>query len=170
MTIKLVTAAAAGVVGLGCVFHIIGLATPEWVAADGGSIGLWKTCYQGECVTIKEDGKPDWFKACDALAVLGILFGLAAFTIAAVMVVMEALNKPSPRAVGAAVLATSIVSFSLIIICVILFAVKIGDDASVPAEDFGYSFRLSISGACLILIGGIIAAILKFRYTGYQSL
>ncbi|GFR78188.1 hypothetical protein ElyMa_005844200 [Elysia marginata] len=58
MANKFVTLAGAGILGLGCLFHIVGVSTNEWSTGDGASLGLWKVCSPTRCITIEEDSKP----------------------------------------------------------------------------------------------------------------
>ena len=58
MAIKPLTIGSATVLGVGCVLHIVGLATHAWLTADDGSLGFWEVCTKGLCISIDEDGKP----------------------------------------------------------------------------------------------------------------
>ncbi|GFR78160.1 lens fiber membrane intrinsic protein-like [Elysia marginata] len=162
MGFKLVPLIAFGVLGLGNLLHIVGLATPEWVTADisvpflgstDTTRGLWEGCIDGECDSY--DKKTDWLKACQAMAILGMLAGLVAALMAGVVFVMGLMKKDSTQAIGIIALLSAISSFIMILICVIVFAVKMKEGDS--GWDFGYSFGLSIAGALLIAIGGGIA-------------
>ncbi|KAK3744953.1 hypothetical protein RRG08_048349 [Elysia crispata] len=156
MAIKPLTIGGVTVLGVGCVLHIVGLATHAWLAADGGSLGFWEVCPdEGPCISFKEDGKPDWFKASEALALLGMIFGGMALLLAGVLVVMNLMGKEPSRGLGVSTLLLSVVSFVTVIICVIIFGAKYRDFFSEADFHFGYSFGLSIAGAALILLGGI---------------
>ncbi|KAK3801321.1 hypothetical protein RRG08_054825 [Elysia crispata] len=153
---------AVAVLGLGNLLHIIGLSTPEWVTADVSSPflgrfettrGLFKACVDDDCVTI--DDKPDWLKASQAMAILGMLVGLGAAALACIMFVMGLMNKDSFKSLGVLSFLAAVVSFIMILICVIVYAVEIKEDES--GWYFGYSFGLSIAGAILVVLGGCIA-------------
>ncbi|KAK3775433.1 hypothetical protein RRG08_015281 [Elysia crispata] len=139
--------------GLGNMFHIIGLATPEWIKVGKVTVGLFEGCLDDDCVTIED--KPDWLKACQAMAILGMLLGLMAVALATFMFVKSLKNNDSPKSLGLLTLLAAILSLIFILICVILYAVEIKDLHTGP--DFGYSFALSIVGAILILLGGTLS-------------
>ncbi|GFN99695.1 lens fiber membrane intrinsic protein-like [Plakobranchus ocellatus] len=162
MGFKLIPLIAVGVLGLGNLLHIIGLATPEWVTTDivlpfvgkqEQTQGLWEGCVNDDCDSLKNE--PDWLKASGAMAILGMLAGLGALVIAGLIFVMGLMDKSANKAFGILAVLAAIGSFVLILICVIVYAVKAEDDYD--NFDFGYSFGLSIAGAILILLGGFIA-------------
>ncbi|KAK3744955.1 hypothetical protein RRG08_048351 [Elysia crispata] len=82
------------------------------------------------------------------MAILGMLFGLGAGALAFIMYM--GLTNIDFKSLGLLCLLAAVVSFILIIICVILFAVKLKDSS----WNFGYSFGLSITGAIVLLLGG----------------
>ncbi|GFO48769.1 epithelial membrane protein 2 [Plakobranchus ocellatus] len=145
---------------VGNLLHIIGLSTPNWCVVDDGehygSYGLWEVCGDGKCFEfVHNKDYPDWIKACEAMSILGMLSGLASLVPAIIALVMAAMKKLSLPILGKISIATAFASFCMILICVIIFAAeknkKIGTDC-----DYGYSFGLSITGALLILPGGIL--------------
>ncbi|KAK3769419.1 hypothetical protein RRG08_067134 [Elysia crispata] len=139
----------------------VGVATPSWLTYQDGSLGLWKLCQGRTCVTLEESDKPDWFKASEALAVLGLISGWAALLVAGVLVVRDFMDREPSRGLAVSTLLGSVVSFVMVIIGVIVFSAESYKLAS--EANFGYSFGLSTAGACLILIGGIGTAISSLR-------
>ncbi|GFR93226.1 lens fiber membrane intrinsic protein-like [Elysia marginata] len=170
MAVKLVPLIAFCVLGLGVVLHIIGLSTPHWITQTVDldeetvdvSAGLWQVCVGGLCNSIHENAKHDWYRACGAMAIIGMLSGMISALMVGVVFVMGLMNKDS----GKTKKATSILSFLaavfsviMILICVIIFAVKTNQEGG---YDFGYSFFLSTAGAVVIVIGGNLALVGMF--------
>lgn len=163
MGFKLVPLIALCVLVVGNVLHIVGLATPEWVTGDVNVLftsvtvtrGLWEGCTGDSCDAYDEDDKTDWLRACEAMAILGMLVGCLAAFLAALIFVRYLMKKDVPKNVGLITLATAIFSFIFILICVIVYAVKMKEGDS--SWDFGYSFGLAIAGAILIVVGGSLA-------------
>ncbi|GFO30137.1 histone-lysine N-methyltransferase SETMAR [Plakobranchus ocellatus] len=102
-----------------------------------------------------EDDLINWIKACAAMSILGMLSGLASLVPAIIALVMAAMKKVSLPILGKISIATAIASFCMILICVIIFAAERKEELH-NVCDYGYSFGLSITGALLILPGGIL--------------
>ncbi|RUS70141.1 hypothetical protein EGW08_022094 [Elysia chlorotica] len=166
MSFKPLILIAAGVLALGNLLHIIGLATTEWittmVATSVGTyevtIGLFRGCAQNICADLED--VPDWLKACKAMAILGMLVGLGVLALTGYILALRLMNKEIPRLLGILSLLGAVMSCVMILICVIVFAEEAKDmmkNRGIDDHDFGYSFALSIAGALIILIGGCIA-------------
>ncbi|GFR74283.1 lens fiber membrane intrinsic protein-like [Elysia marginata] len=105
MAFNLVSLIAFGAVGLGVLLHIIGLATPQWVTKTqfvlelGENVdisqGLWQVCVNGKCNAIPDRVKLDWYKACDAMAILGMLAGMFSALMVGIVFVMSLMNRNS---------------------------------------------------------------------------
>ncbi|KAK3705862.1 hypothetical protein RRG08_058943 [Elysia crispata] len=168
MANKILALTAVVVLGLGNLLHIVGLATPEWakneLRNEGLSVtvtlGLWKSCVGSKCITIStlselgRRGDLSQIKACGAMAILGMLAGGAALLLAVVKAIMMVMDKEHPKPLGLGALVCSIVSLALIVICVIIWFAGVQ-----PGGEAGYSLGLSIVGAILIPIGGVLSFI-----------
>ncbi|CAG2200237.1 unnamed protein product [Mytilus edulis] len=75
---------------IGCLFQLISLASPYWIKIKVSSLiqsvdihlGLWRACFalnnaKPECSSDMSDN-PDWFKATQACAILGLIFAVVA--------------------------------------------------------------------------------------------
>ncbi|KAK3705861.1 hypothetical protein RRG08_058942 [Elysia crispata] len=157
-----------GCAGTGESLHIVGLATPEWTKVElrneGLSVtitlGLWKSCVVSKCITISKlselgrRGALSQIKACEAMAILGMLAGGAALLLAVVKVIMMVMDKEHPKPLGLGALVCSIVSLALIVTCVVIWFVGVQQGG-----EAGYSLGLSIVGAILVPIGGVLSFI-----------
>ncbi|XP_059152320.1 epithelial membrane protein 1-like [Physella acuta] len=146
---------------VGAVLHIVGLATPEWSVAKvgGGSFGLWEVCSELACVKYADlPGLvtiPDSIKACEAMAIIGMLISFVALAAAGIDLFHKISGKDASAPFRLISTATSIISFVFILIGIIIWGTKEYEPASAVAN-IGYSFIQSIIGGITIAIGGII--------------
>lgn len=129
----------------GLVFQIIGLSSPYWIYIEftGGKqySGLWKTCTEIQettCIDINEDG--DWFKAVQAMSILGFLLLIAAV----VMTVLKLFVMKDKKPILFAGIGTSFVGGLFILIAVAVYAAKMNDQLSNIDFDFHFAFAFSI--------------------------
>ncbi|XP_059161562.1 uncharacterized protein LOC131944766 [Physella acuta] len=151
-------AGAAGIIGLGSLLHLVGMATPHWLKLnDPGSIGLWQVCIQF-CLTIED--KAGWLIACDFFSVMGVLSSVAALVLIAFSFFNAFKGRPQHSTIPIFLTASTSLAATCIIICIIIFASK-----TVHTSLLGYSFYLSIAGGVLITIGGILGFIINRRFS-----
>ncbi|XP_048781320.1 uncharacterized protein LOC125683866 [Ostrea edulis] len=144
------------------IFQIIGLASPYWVTGDTTNLkfnlGLWKLCVEGfsrmevsECYDIKHAKLGDWFKAVQALSIMGLL----SLLLAVVMVVLKLFVLKDSKAVIFVAIGASFAGAVFILISIAVFADKINELNSKSDSDlnFHYHFAFALS------IMGMLAAI-----------
>ncbi|KAK7091667.1 lens fiber membrane intrinsic protein-like [Littorina saxatilis] len=128
--------------GVGLLFQIVGVATPGWIVVGTSSQGLWKYCYNDACNTFSGD-LPDWWEACRAFGILGVLVLVGCLVVGILICFMEFDKLPIIAAILAFVAA----------FCILVeFAVYAGERGS---DDFGYSFALTIVAWILAIVAGV---------------
>ncbi|KAH9519889.1 hypothetical protein Btru_071149 [Bulinus truncatus] len=173
-------------VGLGLLFtgnllHLIGLATPGWTIGTtsyertdkntyllfSGTyyIGLWKMCF-GECVDGNNTGA---WKAAEAFALLGMIFGLASLAAALLYFLTRLVNKNKLDLLQLVAAVAGITSFVLIIIGVSCYGGGVHGNFEWTDKYIGYSLVLSIIGGIIILIGGLTFYFPRFRKNSSTS-
>lgn len=150
---------------VGNLLHIVGLATPVWVQTEILTVshtkGLWESCLGDTCASYDSDLKADWIKACEALAILGMLAGIVAALLAGCIYKPSLQSSLNHNSLATSTLGAAILSAILILLCVIVFERKNSD--TIISWGYGYSFFLSVLGLVLIAVGG------GFAYTGDSS-
>ncbi|XP_059152364.1 epithelial membrane protein 1-like [Physella acuta] len=144
---------------VGIILHIVGLATPEWMLIKNNelTIGLWQACSHGVCLTFADFpiAGLDSIKACEAMAIIGMLISFVAIATAGIAVYHNITGKEASASFQQIATATSVISFVFILIGIIVWGAKVHEPASAVAN-IGYSFILSIIGGILIAVGGIM--------------
>ncbi|XP_076456931.1 uncharacterized protein LOC143291143 [Babylonia areolata] len=143
---------AGGVVGLALLFQIVGLATPGWTTWEPflglpeGNEGLWEKCFGDNCAKFTGD-IPDWFSACRAFGILGVL-AMAASLICAVLTCFMSDKAKMFTLVAAGAAAVGAVC------SLIEFAVYAGKDPFLSSQhiSLGYSFALTVVAFVLAVV------------------
>ncbi|XP_059161601.1 uncharacterized protein LOC131944802 [Physella acuta] len=149
-------AAAAGIIGLGALLHLVGMATPHWVDVGLASSGLWSACAMDNCGALVD--KQGWLIGCEVLSVIGVSSSAAALMFIAIIFFNEFKGRSQNSKFSIFLLADSLMAGTCIIICIAVYASKVHDTSLL-----GYSFYLAIVGGVLIKIGGIIGFIISRR-------
>ncbi|KAK7091665.1 hypothetical protein V1264_009321 [Littorina saxatilis] len=132
--------------GVALLFQIVGVATPEWSVVDTISRGLWKSCKNDVCTTYSSDiDFPDWFEACRAFGILGVLVLVGCLVVGILILFMEFDKLP--------IIAT-ILAFVGAFCILIEFAVYAGESGA-ESDQYGYSFALTIVAWILAIVAGI---------------
>ncbi|XP_052702574.1 uncharacterized protein LOC128179205 [Crassostrea angulata] len=140
------------------VFQIIGLASPYWVYMEFRTgkffSGLWKECTElkeATCTDTKDD-KEDWFKAVQAMSILGFLVLIVAVVMTVLKLFVMKDNKPvlfagigTSFAGGTNIYRTHLRIF--ILIAVAVYAAKMNDLLTI---DFDYHFAFAFSIIAMI--------------------
>ncbi|XP_059143056.1 uncharacterized protein LOC131930539 [Physella acuta] len=100
----------------------------------------------------------DSIKACEAMAIIGMLISFFAIASGGIDIFHKISGREAIASFHLITTATSIISFVFILIGIIVWGTKLYDPVSVYAN-IGYSFILSIVGGTLIVIGGIMTGL-----------
>ncbi|OWF56760.1 uncharacterized protein C16orf52 homolog [Mizuhopecten yessoensis] len=157
---------ALAVFPLALILHIVGLATPSWATNSGSSggisfrvtAGLWKQCntVHGETECIIYPQPEDWQKACQAFGIIGVLAVSAAAILEGLCTVL--LTKSKHKIFFIATTLLAFLGAGSIILTAIIWAAKIFE-LQLTDLVLSWSFGLSIAGAVLSGVGGILMAI-----------
>ncbi|XP_071117439.1 uncharacterized protein [Haliotis cracherodii] len=141
----------------GLIFDLIGFPSPSWTTYTINSVttayGLFQICAysssSSECIQLT--GVADWYDAVRALSIIGFLLGLACVVVLCIFVLVK--NDLKLLQISALVLA--FLSAIFILAGAILYADK------QEHRNLGWSFALTVVGAVLLLIGGIVLTVDK---------
>jgi len=70
---------AAGILGFAFLLCVLSTAIPYWITASNRHAGFWLTCVEENshdtfCFSIDSSKVGDWWTACQAFSILGVLF------------------------------------------------------------------------------------------------
>ncbi|OWF40158.1 uncharacterized protein LOC110464180 [Mizuhopecten yessoensis] len=143
----------------GCIFHLVGLATPIWtsqwsdllLSLTGPHSGLFTKCGIFFCEPNPQT--ESWFKATQAFAILGVLAGFASLVVTVLYLQYEKLKTDImyKAAVGGHIAAAV-----FIFLAVVIYGAK-------AIGNLALSFGLSIVGMLFHAVAGILMGIDKFK-------
>ncbi|XP_014771018.1 uncharacterized protein LOC106869694 isoform X1 [Octopus bimaculoides] len=145
----------------GTLMFLVGFSTYAWLQetlkGNTISVGLWKTrsCDRnGGCITFDSvsSHSQDWFKACQALEILGLIALLLAFIILFLYMFVETCRG---RNALLAIMICTFAGVAFIIIGVIIFNTKKGSSL----YEIGWSMGLAIAGAVFAFIAGVMVVL-----------
>ncbi|VDI18971.1 Hypothetical predicted protein [Mytilus galloprovincialis] len=120
---------------IGCLFQLISVGSPYWVKIKVSSLiqsvdihlGLWRACFalnnaKPECSSDMSDN-PDWFRATQACAILGLIFAVVAM----VSLYLKNCSSFQNKALGLLAMVSAFAAAIMIVIGVSVFAVRMTD-------------------------------------------
>ncbi|CAL1536335.1 unnamed protein product [Lymnaea stagnalis] len=146
-------------VAIGEVLLIIGLATPEWTAADSKlldvhlSKGLWQLCASGTCRSIGPN-KAASLEVCQAFTLLAMVEGLFCIGLFVLHVVLPIMGKQSHRLLPRVAMATSVIALACDVVSLSVWGAK--HYTADGINYLGYSFILTLVGSIVVAIGGVV--------------
>lgn len=151
---------------IAAVASIVSTAIPYWLYKGSSQAseyqGLWRGCIEVASVKTcsNNENVPDWWKATQAMMILGILFLALSFFLGCV----QCKNESSQIFQGSVF--TSVLGGVVLIIAVIIFGVKEKEVKS----DFSAGFYLALVAGVLAIISAILMAVSKRGASGYSSI
>ncbi|KAH3839401.1 hypothetical protein DPMN_112831 [Dreissena polymorpha] len=140
---------------IGYVLHVVGFATNYWTDFGLSNIGLWRACVNAiGCVDLGTSNS-DWWKAVQALTIIGIILGFIAIIVLSVIIC-----KPRHYKWRIVAYLCAFFAGSSVIAAIATWAAY--------ATHLGYSFGLSTAGGGLMLIGGLILCVDLCINRGYR--
>jgi len=152
MGFKLLVFGGVGLLLLGTIFHIVGMATDDWSLTTIADVTVGVGPWTGDCGC----SCGDELNVVRAFTVIGVLFACLSTGVAVFMLLLSLKEDDAPAGMSPMVTAVSgAVAFLFILIGDIVWAASKYYDEDV--QDLGYSFALSVVGSILILAGGAIS-------------
>ncbi|XP_055869423.1 uncharacterized protein LOC106078873 [Biomphalaria glabrata] len=152
--------AGAGLILIGLILHIVGLATPNWttISTPRATItnGLFSVCLD-TCVYIPAIDRIGEWSTAGAFAILALMPGLLAFYLSCLHIDRHIHGRPENSYTKSGTLATGITA----ILCVFLSCFVYGAGvhkkiAEVFDADIGYSFIMSAVGGVVFFLGCLL--------------
>ncbi|XP_025091237.1 epithelial membrane protein 1-like [Pomacea canaliculata] len=147
---KIPVCVAIACCGVALVFQLVAVGGSGWAVNKQAEIeiGLFRTCFRGECNDIQSSKQPDWFRATQAFSILGLLAIAGSLAVGILHAVLE-----NTRVLCLLAIASCAASVVALLIEVAVFGGEMGDEIRATKDvSFGYGFILSII-ACILSVG-----------------
>ncbi|KAK0067136.1 epithelial membrane protein 1 [Biomphalaria pfeifferi] len=147
-----------GLLVIGLVLHVVGLATPNWmtISTISSTQGLWTTCHLNTCTDgISIPGTSDELKAAGAFAILAMLAGIGGLGLACLHIARRIKAEPDLDILKLGHLAAGMAALVCVIISCSVFGAGIYKNIAEIA-DIGFSLILSAVGGVIICIGSVM--------------
>ncbi|KAI8761475.1 epithelial membrane protein 1 [Biomphalaria glabrata] len=146
-----------GLLVIGLVLHVVGLATPNWMTSSTnfGTQGLWTTCQLNICIDIPSKYKTDELKAAGAFAILAMVAGVGGLGLACLHIARRIKAKPDLDILKLGHLAAGMAALVCVIISCSVFGAGVYKHIAEIA-DIGFSLILSAVGGVILCIGSVM--------------
>ncbi|KAI8761476.1 epithelial membrane protein 1 [Biomphalaria glabrata] len=151
-----------GLLLIGLILHIVGLATPNWatisVLRETLTLGLWKSCVRDICFDLLPDySMADILNATRAFAIMAMLAGVKGLGLACLHIVRCIQARPETQILRLGTLAAGITALVCVIISCSVYGAGIHKkEADTKDIHTGFSLILSAVGGVTICVGSVI--------------